>query len=99
LVADEARLYVINGNTQGKITDFLRDVFELPRVDADQEQALREAEAGIAEVIAHREAITLEPQSAYVRRLQHELVEAYGLESESTGRDPQRRVVIRPASN
>jgi len=32
--------------------------------------------------------IELGPQNSYVRRLQHQLVEAYGLESESVGAQP-----------
>ena len=97
LVSDRVRLYSIGGNSPSKIASFLRDLFELPGLDADQEQALKEAENAIAEVIAQRQSVTLAPQNAYVRRLQHELVEAYGLASESSGRDPYRSVVIHPA--
>ena len=99
LVSERARLYTINGNTQAKITEFLRDLFELPPgVDAEQERALRDAEEAITEVIAQRKPITLRPQNAYARRLQHELAQAYGLASESVGRDPFRSVVIRPTA-
>ena len=98
LVSDRVRLYAIGGNSPAKITAFLRDLFELPELEEDHQDALREAEAAIAEVIANRSPISLAPQNAYVRRLQHELVEAYGLGSESNGRDPNRCVVIHPAA-
>ena len=39
-------------------------------------------------------SIELSPQSSYIRRLQHVLAQRYNLASASTGRDPQRRVVI-----
>ena len=97
LVSDRTRVYAINANTQQKITGFLQEMFEVPSVEPEQQHALREAEDAIAQVIARRLSVTLSPQNAYVRRLQHELAEAYGLVSESSGRDPLRRVIIRPA--
>lgn len=97
LMTDRVRLYSIGGNSPSKITSFLRDLFELPVADVGQEQALKETEAAIADVIAQRQSISLAPQNAYMRRLQHELVEAYGLLSESVGKDPNRCVVIHPA--
>lgn len=97
LVSDRVRLYSIGGNSPAKITAFLRELFELPGMEAEQQSALRATEEAIAEVIAQRRPVTLEPQNAYVRRLQHELIEAYGLVSESSGRDPHRSIVIHPA--
>ena len=60
---------------------------------------MKETETAIAQVIAQRQPITLAPQNAYVRRLQHELIEAYGLASESSGRDPDRSVIIHPGGH
>jgi stage III sporulation protein SpoIIIAA len=96
LTGDNTRVYAINANTQSKIAEFLRERFDLPSGDHTQEEALREAEQAIADVIAHREAVTLAPRTARLRRLQHQLAEAYGLPSESTGRGPLRRVVVHP---
>ena len=96
LMVDSSRVHAIGGNTQAKIADFLRELFELPAMSNEEQQALREAEDAIAAVIAHREPVALNPQNAHFRRLQHQLAEAHGLASESTGRGPLRRVVIRP---
>jgi stage III sporulation protein SpoIIIAA len=96
LMVDNSRVHAIGGNTQAKIADFLRDLFELPAISNEEQQALRQAEDAIAAVIAHREPVALSPQNAHFRRLQHQLAEAHGLASESTGRGPLRRVVIRP---
>ena len=41
-----------------------------------------------------RDEVELEPQNAYVRKLQHELVERANLSSRSTGHEPSRRVQI-----
>jgi len=38
--------------------------------------------------------VELEPQNAYVRKLQHELIEHANLSSRSTGHEPYRRVQI-----
>ena len=96
LMIDDARVHAISGNTQPRISEFLTDLFELPSGNPEQEQALRDAENAIADVIARGQPVTLEPQQAHLRRLQHQLAEAYGLGSESTGRGAQRRVVILP---
>jgi stage III sporulation protein SpoIIIAA len=97
LMADDARLHAIGGNTQARIAEFLRELFELSSIDSEQAQALKEAEDAVAAVIAHRQPIALSPQNAHFRRLQHQLAEAHGLASDSTGHGPFRRVVIRPS--
>jgi len=38
--------------------------------------------------------VELEAQNAYVRKLQHELIERANLSSRSTGHEPYRRVQI-----
>jgi len=40
------------------------------------------------------ESVELSPQSAYIRRLQHLIAERNALSSQSTGKDPNRRVRI-----
>jgi predicted RNA-binding protein Jag len=40
--------------------------------------------------------VELLPQRAYIRRLQHELAQRFGVGSQSRGREPQRRVRIIP---
>ena len=58
-------------------------------------QALREAEMAIATVSLHgRRSVELAPQSAYLRRVQHELVSRHGLRSVSRGREPYRRLTV-----
>ncbi len=57
--------------------------------------ALREAESAIAAVsLRGRRTVELAPQSAYLRRLQHELVTRHGLRSVSKGREPYRRITV-----
>jgi hypothetical protein len=96
LMVDNTQVHAIGSDTHAKIVDFLRELFELSGVNPEHEHALHEAENAIAEVIAHRQAVALGPQNPHLRRLQHQLVEAYGLASESTGRGHTRRVVVLP---
>jgi predicted RNA-binding protein Jag len=56
--------------------------------------ALGEAEEAVARVKGGQEAVELSPQSAYIRRLQHLIAQRNALPSQSTGKDPNRRVRI-----
>jgi hypothetical protein len=95
LVADSSRVHAIGGNTLARITQFLRELFELSSSSVEQDAALKEAEDAIAAVIADGEPVALSPQHARLRRLQHQLAGAHGLGSTSTSHGPLRRVVIR----
>jgi spoIIIJ-associated protein len=50
------------------------------------------------EVQRTAEPVRMEPMTAFERKIVHDVVAAAGLESESEGVDPDRRVVIRPAA-
>jgi hypothetical protein len=89
-------VYVVKSNTIVQAENFLRAVFDVGDVAAGDEAALQEAEAGIDEVLDHGHPVELPPRNNYLRRLQHQVVERYGLTSESKGEEPYRRVVIYP---
>ncbi len=55
------------------------------------------AEKSIAEVKDKGEPLSLEPMSAFERKVVHDAVAAAGLSSESDGAEPKRHVVILPA--
>jgi stage III sporulation protein SpoIIIAA len=94
-----ARVHSVASSSPGKIELALRELFELDAPHPDQHDALREAEGAVIEVIAQRRAVELAPRPAYLRRLQHQLADAYGLESQSVGREPLRHVLIRPSAS
>jgi len=88
-------IYVLRANTVTQIEACLTDVFELEsRPSTSLDQALREAEEAIRQVQGGVPEVELSPQSAYIRRRQHELVRAADLVSESRGKEPSRRVYI-----
>lgn len=69
------------------------------RGDNDDEiEALEEARLAVEQiVIPTGQPVELLPRSAKVRKMQHELVEHYRLQSDSFGEEPNRRLRIYPA--
>jgi len=61
-------------------------------------EALEEARLAVEQiVIPNGQPVELLPRSAKVRKMQHELVEHYRLQSDSLGEEPNRRLRIYPA--
>ena len=86
-------IYVARSNSTSQIASALTSVFELRR--GPEEDALDETREAIEAVASGgRDEVELEPQNAYVRKLQHELIERANLSSRSTGHEPNRRVQI-----
>jgi len=86
-------LYVIKSNTYAQIAGVMRDVFNLGPSN-EEEDAITNAEEAIQRLMETGEPQELEPQSSFLRRLQHQLVEKFELASESVGTEPYRRVRI-----
>ncbi len=93
IASENIPIYSIKTNTTTQIQGSLKDVFNLPAIDAE-EIALREAEEAIYQVLLNSQAVELSPQTSYVRRMQHQLAERHRLQSRSTGLEPNRRVRI-----
>jgi len=86
-------IYVARSNSTSQIASALSSVFELRR--GPEDAALDETREAIEAVSGGDQSeVELEPQTAYVRRLQHELIERANLTSRSTGHEPYRRVHI-----
>lgn len=94
IVGEEVPVYVIKSNTYVQIASALRDMFHLGGRGSSEDEAIREAEDAVEQVMAVDEPIELEPQNSALRRLQHQIAEEYHLNSESVGEEPNRRVRI-----
>jgi stage III sporulation protein SpoIIIAA len=92
-ISNNKPTFVVKSNTQVQIEAVVREMFGLTG-QADEAQAIQEAEEAIERVIEHGEPVELNPQNAYIRRLQHQLAEQYKLASSSVGTEPRRRVRI-----
>jgi len=89
-------IYVLKSNTPPQIRQMLHNIYPMMATErrGSFEQALAEAEAAVEKVKSGEESVELSPQSAYIRRLQHLIAERNALSSQSTGKDPNRRVRI-----
>ena len=92
IAAENVPIYSIKTNTTTQIMAALKDIFNLPSIDAE-EVALREAGEAIYTVLLENRTVELSPQTSYVRRLQHQLAEQHRVQSRSTGLEPNRRVL------
>jgi len=84
---------VLRSNTVAQIRGALARVYDVEDED-ETEIALREALEAITRVQQTRQTVELAPQNAFVRRLQHQLVEQHDLSAKSYGTEPNRRLRI-----
>jgi stage III sporulation protein SpoIIIAA len=90
-------VHIVRSNTLTQMENFLREVFGVAfSRPATEDAAMQEVEDAVIEVVERRRQVELSPQPRHVRRMQHLYIERSGLQSESKGQDPMRRIVIHP---
>ncbi len=89
-------IYVLKNSSTPQIQQSLAGLCEAAGAPDPVTAALQETEQAIEQVIERERPVELGPQNAYLRRLQHQLIERSNLSSRSTGREPYRRVTIFP---
>ena len=89
--------YVVRSNTIVQMENFLSTIFGVNDPTAGDDEALREVEEAIDRALDEGGPVELSPQNNHLRRLQHQIIERYGLTSQSKGEEPYRRVVIYPS--
>ena len=90
-------VFVVKSNAAAHIAQSLEAVFEVQTADPPrdlEDLVLAETRDAIETVRKTSRQIELAPQNAYIRRLQHQLAEEYGVGSRSTGREPHRRITL-----
>jgi len=87
---------IIRSNTVSQMKSFLMGTFGLQDQKGEEETAMTEVVEAVDRVMSYGKPIELAPQSAHIRRLQHQLIEQHGLGSESRGEVPWRRVIVLP---
>ncbi|MEW6497051.1 MAG: R3H domain-containing nucleic acid-binding protein [Cyanobacteriota bacterium] len=107
----QAPIYMVKANSISQITRTLRQVLGMDNLEITDEpervfssgsdddlDALEEARRAVEQVVLPLgKSMELLPRSARVRKMQHELVEHYCLNSSSVGEEPNRRLRIYPA--
>ena len=69
----------------------------LEGVDQDEaDEATQEAEAGIERAFREGIEVALSPRRPSLRKMQHRIISGKNLMAQSTGREPQRYLVIYP---
>ena len=89
-------IHVVKKNASSQVVKFLKYYFNVGNPDESEAIAMREAEEAAIQVKQSKKSIDLNPQNAYIRRLQHQLIERHKLRSESVGEEPKRRLRIYP---
>jgi stage III sporulation protein SpoIIIAA len=87
---------IIRSNTVSQMKTFLMNAFGLENQKNEEESALNEVTEAVDKVMSFGKPVELAPQSAHIRRLQHQMIEQHGLGSESRGEVPWRRVIVLP---
>jgi hypothetical protein len=90
-------IYVLRANTNNQIEQLLADIFNLSLSAANPDgydDFTSQTQMAIQAVLNGERFIDLEPASAQVRRMQHELARQAHLVSHSYGKEPNRRVRI-----
>ncbi len=87
-------VFVLKSNTQLQIESALANVFNVEPAGDPVTTAMVEAEDAIAVVMETARPMDLAPQTAEIRKLQHQLADRYNLASVSRGKEPFRRVRI-----
>ncbi|MBI4287021.1 MAG: AAA family ATPase [Chloroflexi bacterium] len=86
-------IYVLRSNTLSQMRQFLRSMTAIGDNGESMEEALRDVEDGIGQIMSGEKGVVeLRPQPPQLRRMQHQRADSYGLASQSLGREPQRRV-------
>ncbi|MCM2358658.1 MAG: hypothetical protein NDI77_10960 [Geobacteraceae bacterium] len=98
LADTSAQLHLLKRNTANEMRRLLQHLFHVMEgVERDEsEEAAREAEAGIERAIREGVEVPLPPRRSALRRMQHRLIAGHNLVAQSSGREPQRHLVIYP---
>ncbi len=85
-------VFVLKNGSVSQIEQGLASLFNLDVSPDPVHEAIQETQDAIARVLSEAKPVDLNPQNAYVRRLQHQMAEKYNLMSRSVGREPHRYV-------
>lgn len=87
-------VYVLRSNTIAQMEGILEDLFGVTAKDDPLSQAMQETDDAIHRVLNGTHSVELAPQSAFIRRFQHERIREANLFSRSLGKEPRRRVRV-----
>ena len=86
-------IYAVKSGNLPQLRQCLENIY-ISQKDLAVSSAVNEAERAISHVKEGSGPVELNPQNAFIRRLQHILAKRNDLNSQSLGKEPGRRVVI-----
>ncbi len=90
-------LHVIASQNNDDISKFLRSYFKLTLPEESlEDETIREATLACKQVLKESRSLELAPRQGYLRRVQHQVANEFGLNSMSVGEDPNRRIRVYP---
>ena len=97
-----AQIFYVKTNSMAQIQKVLKDALDIRPYDNpddtgycdESEAALDEAKNAIKQVQDGASCVELSPQNTQIRKLQHELVEQYGMQSTSIGEGESRHLRV-----
>ena len=96
-----AQIFYVKTNSMAQIQKVLKDALDIRPYDEgnetftdETEDALDEVKTAIKQILDGAEVIELQPRNTQIRKLQHDLVDQYGLNSTSIGENENRRLRI-----
>ncbi|MFQ5874009.1 MAG: R3H domain-containing nucleic acid-binding protein [Dehalococcoidia bacterium] len=96
--AEGIPIFVLRRGSLPQIEQSLKTMYGLDKPTDTINTAIQEAQEAVERIFNGAVSVELSPQSAFIRRLQHQIAERSNLASRSSGREPSRRVhVSRPA--
>lgn len=87
-------VYVLRSNTLAQMEGVLEDLYGIDGAADPMQAALDETQAAVEQIHNGAHSVELAPQTAYIRRQQHEMARQANLFSRSLGKEPKRRVRI-----
>lgn len=97
-----AQIFYVKTNSMAQIQKVLKDALDIRPYDNpedtgyndESEKALDEVKTAVKQVMEGAPCVELAPQSTPIRKLQHDLVEQYGLQSTSIGEGENRHLRV-----
>lgn len=94
-------VFFVKKPSTAQIRRLLQNVFFVVRgVDSSEvTEAVQETEHAIQRVLNESVEVALAPRRPALRRMQHQIISRYHLDSESTGAEPNRHLIVYPAAD
>ncbi len=91
---DGTPVHILRKNTVSQISEFIKNIDSYKKVKSLIQEALEDAENAILQIQNGSSSVQLEPQDAYTRKLQHQVIDNNSLVSISYGKEPERYIKV-----